>query len=356
MGQRTLGVLLLAGAAAAVVAVMAVRLWTRSALPSRSGPEAVAVSSVQGKVPSLPSAPEAAVAALPESQLAVANPTEPAIATNKLQRLAQVREQFHGLAAGDPAAALFAAKQLTNVNERETALLTLVTEWTRGELSPPATRARAITLYGLEAGLGLELTSNPDLAVLWANQLTSGAGRTAILQQTAVSLVQSDPAAAFALSEQFPEAERQRFSDSLFTGWASLDTQAALDWAGQLPEAAQRDAALRAVRSAAPVGIGAAVAMRDGYPVIQDLIPNAPAQLSGQLQSGDRILAIAQGDHAFVDTRNMPLEQIVQMIRGAPGSVLQLQVLPADAAPGSSPRSLSIIRDQIKYRRPSSVQ
>src|SRR6266567_1897944 len=73
----------------------------------------------------------------------------PAVATNKLERLTQIRETFRALAAGDRTAALRAAKQITDETERETALFTLVTEWTKGELSPPRRRASAIDTYGL---------------------------------------------------------------------------------------------------------------------------------------------------------------------------------------------------------------
>jgi len=138
--------------------------------------------------------------------IAAANPPaeEPVSTTNKLARLTEVRESFRALATGDPATALRAAKRITDETERETALFTLVTEWTQGEINPPGERAGAIVAFGLEAGLGLELAKFPELAVLWANELTDGAGRTAVLQQAAVALLDSNPSGAFALSEQFP--------------------------------------------------------------------------------------------------------------------------------------------------------
>jgi hypothetical protein len=271
--------------------------------------------------------------------------------TNKLERLSQTRENFRALAAGDRANALLAARQISNETERETALLTLVTEWTKGEISSPRERARAIAIYGLEAGLGLELAKDPELAVLWANELTDGRGKSAVLERTAITLIESDPVAAFALGEQVPENERHRFYDSLFAGWASKDTETALGWATQMPDPVERDAAMRAIRSVAPVGIGAEVTMRDGYPTINGLLPGTPAEASGQLRRGDRIVALAQGDNAFVDAHNLPLAEVVQRIRGEPGTVLHLQVLPGDAPPDSQPRTVSITRDQIKFKR-----
>ncbi len=276
--------------------------------------------------------------------------TSPSL-TNKLERLAQIRETFHSLAAGNPAVALHAAKEIPDPTERETALLTLVTEWTHGELRTPTERAEAISLYGLEAGLGMELVKNPEQALLWANEITDGPGRAALIQQTAIALTTSDPASAFALSDQLPDAERRKFSDAVFAGWAAHDTGAALDWANQLSDPGEREAATQAIRSSAPVGIGAALRMQDGYAVINQILPGTPAEISGQLHVGDRIVAMAQGNESFIDAQGMTLKDIVDRVRGAPGSVLQLQILPADALPGSPPQTIAIVRDQIKFKR-----
>ena len=67
--------------------------------------------------------------------------------------------------------------------------------------------------------------------------------------------------------------------------------------------------------------------------------------------SGDRILALAQGDNSFVDAHSLSLQDIVQLVRGAPGTLLQLQVLSAHAQPNSLPRTVPIIRDQIKFKQ-----
>jgi hypothetical protein len=278
--------------------------------------------------------------------------TEPSPAPrNKAERLAQLRETFRALAAGDPKAALHAARQLTDEVERETALLALMTEWKHGELDPPRQRARMVAAFGLEAGLGMELGSDPELMLLWANELTEGQGRTALLQHAAIALIDSDPATAFALSEQLIPGDRRQFFDSFFASWAQKDTEAALQWAERLSDATDREAAIKAIRNVAPVGIGAELRMQDGYAVINRLLPGAPAELSGQLRPGDRILALAQGNNVFVDARGLALKDLVEAIRGAPGTSLQLQVLPADAPPESLPRTVAIVRGQIKFKR-----
>ena len=271
--------------------------------------------------------------------------------TNKLDRLNRIRQSFLALAAGNPTNALRAAKEFTNETERETALLALVTQWTQGNLGSPQDRARYTSTYGVEAGLGIELANNPELAVLWANELTEGEARAAILRRTALNLLSSDPTAAFALGDQLPAEQQRKFLDTVFAGWGASDTDAALSAADQIQDPAERDAAIAAIRTMAPVGIGAALSIQNGYAVVNQLIPGTPAELSGQIHPGDRIVALAQGDGSFVDARGLPLKDIVDMVRGAPNSTLQLRLLGADAGPETPPRTVSILRDQLKFKR-----
>jgi hypothetical protein len=326
-------------------------LHTRSRLPNSEPPpletNLSSTPAASGARTELASAPRISAE---KSRTALTPIEESAAVSNKLQRLNDIRDAFRGLAAGDATVAMRAANQLTNDNERESALLTLVTEWTRGELNPPSERAASVAAFGLEAGLGMELIKNPELALLWANELTQGPGQAALVRQIAISLARSDPAAALAFSAQVPENEREQFSRGLYAGWAMNDTAAALESADQMTDPTQHDAALQAIRQVAPVGIGAELRMQDGYPIINGLLPGTPAELSGQLHPGDRIVALAQGDNSFVQARSLSLADVVQMIRGEPGTTLQMQILPANAPPDSPPQTISIIRDQIKFK------
>jgi hypothetical protein len=353
--MKTKSILALIGVVAALAGGTAV-WWLR---PPASGPEmppptaaAESTEPAPSPTPIEPAAPPPPIATpVRESLVVQPPPPKPHPPTNKAERLAQLRERFRALAVGDPKTALLAARQLTDEVERETALLALLTEWKHGELDSPRQRARAVASFGLEAGLGMELSRNPELALLWANELTEGQGRAAVLQRAATVLLDSDPAAAFTLSEQLSPGDRRQFYDSLFANWAQKDTAAALQWAEQLPDATERDAAINAIQRVAPVGIGAELSMQDGYAVITRLLPGTPAELGGLLRPGDRILGVAQGDYAYVDARGMALKDLVNAIRGTPGTLLQLQVLSADAPPGSVPRTVSIVRDQIKFKR-----
>ena len=348
-------------ALSAVVAVLSaglVAFWPRLPEGGLERPQfqpvvvAEPAESVPPPTPIQPAArPRPKALAANASAVAQPPPEKPPAPVNKAERLAQLRETFRALAAGDPKAALRAAKQLTDETERETALLALVTEWKHGELDPPRQRAWAVANFGLEAGLGVELAQNPELAVLWADELTDGQSRAVVLERAALALLGTDPAGALALSEHLAPGERAQFVDSVLGGWAMKDTDAALQYAGQLPDPTQRDTAIKAIQNVAPVGIGAELRVQDGYPVINRLLPGTPAELGGQLHPGDRIVAVAQGNNSFVDARGLALSDVVQAIRGAPGTLLQLQVLPADAPPNSSPQTVAVVRGQIKFKQ-----
>jgi hypothetical protein len=343
----------------AIAAALGIRYWFSRPLPPFQTPPPEEASSRAAAETNLaqaeresgasfqpvPAVPRHATVSVPAAQPGLV-PTD---STNKVERLAQIREYFRKAAAGAHLEAMRSAKAITNATEREAALLTLVTEWTGGNLRHPAMRAEAISQLGLEAGLGMELAKEPDLALQWANELTAGQGRQAVIAETAAAMLGSDPARAFSLSQEIAEKDRPGFFKDLYSRWGAIDTDAALASTDQLPDA-DRDAAIAAIRTAAPVGIGAAIQMQDGYPSIGGLIKGGPAELSGQLHQGDRIVALAQGDGAFIDARDIKLAEIVKMIRGDPGTTLQLQVLSSDAPAGSIPHTISITRDQVKFK------
>jgi len=351
--MRVKVMMVLIGIATVLVAAMIV-FRPESATDSEQ-PQPQPAALAEPVVPTLPPTPIETVAPpslpAPATNKTTTDPHfEPPLAPpNKAARLAQLREIFRALAAGDPKIALRAAKQLTDETQRETALLTLITEWKQGELHPPRQRAKAIAAFGLEAGLGLELADNPELAILWADELTDGQSRAVVLKHAALTMLTNDPASAVALSQHLPAGDYSIFN-SVFAEWATKDTDAALQYAGRLSDPTERETALNAIRSAAPVGIGAALRMQDGFPVINQVLPGTPAELTGQLRPGDCIIAVAQGNNSFVETHGMALSDLVQAIRGQPGTLVQLMVVPADAPPDSMPRTVSILRGQVKFK------
>lgn len=96
-------------------------------------------------------------------------------------------------------------------------------------------------------------------------------------------------------------------------------------------------------------GIGASLQVQDDYVAVMSVIPGGPAAIEGTLKPNDRITAVAQGDDGeMVDVVGWRLDDVVELIRGPGGTVVQLQVLPAGAAPGSPEKTLAFTRDKIK--------
>ncbi len=98
------------------------------------------------------------------------------------------------------------------------------------------------------------------------------------------------------------------------------------------------------------VGIGAVLHSEDGYAKIAELVPGGPAAKDGRLKVGDRVAAVAQGEKDFVDSVDMKLDKVVEMIRGKKDTVVRLQVIPANAADTSVRKIIEIKRDEIKLK------
>lgn len=96
------------------------------------------------------------------------------------------------------------------------------------------------------------------------------------------------------------------------------------------------------------VGIGAILRDEEGICVIQELIPGGPAELSGMIHPGDKIIEVAQGDGEPVDVIDMKLQTVVKMIRGAVGTEVRLTVRPGNATDPSERRLVTLLRDEIK--------
>jgi carboxyl-terminal processing protease len=95
------------------------------------------------------------------------------------------------------------------------------------------------------------------------------------------------------------------------------------------------------------VGIGAELAVEDGYTTIRRILPG-PAARSGQLKPGDRITAVAQEHQPPVDVVDMPLPKVVELIRGRPGTPVRLTIQPVDAADPAARKTVTLVREEIQ--------
>lgn len=100
------------------------------------------------------------------------------------------------------------------------------------------------------------------------------------------------------------------------------------------------------------VGIGAVLQDRDGYTTVRELVGGGPAQLSGKLAPGDRIVGVGQGEDGTIqDVVGTRLDAVVQLIRGAKDSVVRLDILPADAGEGGNHRVIRLVRDKVNLEK-----
>ncbi|GEK48855.1 tail-specific protease [Bisbaumannia pacifica] len=97
-------------------------------------------------------------------------------------------------------------------------------------------------------------------------------------------------------------------------------------------------------------GIGALLQTEDEYVKVASLVPGGPADKSGLLAPADRIVAVGQGeddDAEMVNVVGMRLDEVVDMIRGPKGSVVRLDVVPAQAVDMTRSRVIEITRDTV---------
>jgi len=97
-------------------------------------------------------------------------------------------------------------------------------------------------------------------------------------------------------------------------------------------------------------GIGATLQSDMGFTKITKLVPGGPAEKSGELKRGDRIIAVAQDGTEPVDVIDMPLNKVVKQIRGEKGTKVILTVLDGEKGFNSKPKIVEIVRDKIQLK------
>jgi carboxyl-terminal processing protease len=90
-------------------------------------------------------------------------------------------------------------------------------------------------------------------------------------------------------------------------------------------------------------GIGASLRDEEGNIKISTLITGSPAWKSGEINVGDIIMKVAQGNQEPVDLTGYAVEDAVKLIRGNKGTEVRLTIKKADG----TEKTVSIIRDEI---------
>jgi carboxyl-terminal processing protease len=91
-------------------------------------------------------------------------------------------------------------------------------------------------------------------------------------------------------------------------------------------------------------GIGARLQKKNDFTEISELISGGPAWRGKQLEAGDLVMKVAQGNELAVDVVGMRLDDVVKKIKGPKGSEVRLTVKKVDG----TVKIISIIRDIVE--------
>jgi carboxyl-terminal processing protease len=95
-------------------------------------------------------------------------------------------------------------------------------------------------------------------------------------------------------------------------------------------------------------GIGASLRSVDGYTVVQNIIPGGAADKNGGIKPEDKIVGVGEGKEGPIeDIVDMKLNDVVKKIRGRRGTIVRLEVDPAD---NSERKVVTITRDRIELK------
>ncbi|SHM40584.1 carboxy terminal-processing peptidase [Vreelandella subglaciescola] len=95
-------------------------------------------------------------------------------------------------------------------------------------------------------------------------------------------------------------------------------------------------------------GIGALLQADGEYVKVASLVAGGPAERAGVLKPADRIVAVGQEDEDdMVNVIGMRLDNVVDLIRGPKGSVVRLDVIPAQAVDMTRSHTVKITRDTV---------
>ncbi len=97
-------------------------------------------------------------------------------------------------------------------------------------------------------------------------------------------------------------------------------------------------------------GIGATLSSKDGFTVIEQLLPGGSAAKSGLLRPKDMIIGVGQGKTGPIkNVVNEDLEKVVEQIRGKKGTVVRLRIL-RKTPKGNKKFTIALTREKITIK------
>lgn len=101
-------------------------------------------------------------------------------------------------------------------------------------------------------------------------------------------------------------------------------------------------------------GIGAQLRTENEYTKVAEIIVGGPADKSKLIFANDKIVAVGQGSEGkLVDVIGWRIDDVVSLIRGAKGTVVRLEIIPATAGANDPHKIIELVRDKVKLEEQS---
>ncbi|MDH5434388.1 MAG: S41 family peptidase, partial [Gammaproteobacteria bacterium] len=95
-------------------------------------------------------------------------------------------------------------------------------------------------------------------------------------------------------------------------------------------------------------GIGAVLQSDDVYTKVNRIVEAGPADKQGELSVDDKVIAVGQDKEPLVDVVGWRLDDVVDLIRGKAGTVVRLEIEPANATVTGKTKVITIVREKVK--------
>ena len=96
-------------------------------------------------------------------------------------------------------------------------------------------------------------------------------------------------------------------------------------------------------------GIGAVLQRQDDLVAVREIVPGGPADLSGKLKVGDRIVAVGQGKSGpLTDVIGWRIDDVVAQIRGKKDTQVRIEYIPVEAGIDGKHAQVTITRQKVK--------
>lgn len=95
-------------------------------------------------------------------------------------------------------------------------------------------------------------------------------------------------------------------------------------------------------------GIGAVLQASDEYTMVREVVPGGPADKSGKIHVGDRIVGVGQGKNGpITDVIGWRLDDVVEKIRGKKNTDLRLEIIPGKTGLDGKHEIVNLVRKKV---------